>query len=133
MSARDVLSVMIRTDRGSMTVWSPQEAQGAIDAYRAEVLQRESAEIVAHCPEHADGDTCWPECHCPVAEDMLRRTEGEQQPVAPTPLRWGQGDAELGDDDSVTLWLSGPAGEPYVLELDADRARALWKVADWSA
>lgn len=30
-----------------------------------------------------------------------------------------------GDDDSVTVLLSGPNGEPYWLELDADRAAAL--------
>jgi hypothetical protein len=30
-----------------------------------------------------------------------------------------------GDDDSVTVLLSGPNGEPYWLELDAERAAAL--------
>lgn len=43
----------------------------------------------------------------------------------PTPLRWGLDDTEYGDDDSVTVLLFGPRGEPYVLELDADRAAAL--------
>ncbi|MFE9391626.1 hypothetical protein [Streptomyces sp. NPDC006784] len=43
----------------------------------------------------------------------------------PTPLRWGLDDTEYGDDDSTTLLLSGPRGEPYVLELDPDRAAAL--------
>lgn len=95
MSARDVLAVMIRTHGGSMTVWSRQEAQGAIDAYRAEVL-REAADASA-----------------------------EQEPGTPAPLRWGLDDAELGDDDSVTLWLSGPDREPYVLELEPERATAL--------
>ncbi|WP_326779681.1 hypothetical protein OG481_01970 [Streptomyces longwoodensis] len=43
----------------------------------------------------------------------------------PTPLRWGLDDVMWGDDDSVTVLLSGPNGEPYWLELDADRAAAL--------
>lgn len=38
-SARDDLEAMIRTDAGSMTVWSPAEALAALDAYRAEVEQ----------------------------------------------------------------------------------------------
>lgn len=49
----------------------------------------------------------------------------ESDTAEPEPLRWGLDDLEQGDDDSVTLWLSGLAGEPYVLELDADRAAAL--------
>ncbi|MFM9373326.1 hypothetical protein [Streptomyces sp. Da 82-17] len=40
MSARDRLTAMVRTDRGSMTVWSPGEVQDALDAYRTEVLQK---------------------------------------------------------------------------------------------
>lgn len=43
----------------------------------------------------------------------------------PTPLRWGLGDVEHGDDDSVTVYLSGPDREPYWLELDPDRRDAL--------
>ena len=38
MNARKRLSVMVRTDRGSMTVWSPAEVTDALDAHRAEVL-----------------------------------------------------------------------------------------------
>ena len=36
---------MIRTNRGSVTVWSPQEAQRAVEDHRAEVL-REAAGLV---------------------------------------------------------------------------------------
>ncbi|GHH30060.1 hypothetical protein [Streptomyces rubradiris] len=43
----------------------------------------------------------------------------------PTLLRWGLDDVMWGDDDSVTVLLSGPAGEPYWLELDPERATAL--------
>lgn len=43
----------------------------------------------------------------------------------PTPLRWGLNDVMWGDDDTVTVLLSGPNGEPYWLELDPDRATAL--------
>ncbi|GGU84425.1 hypothetical protein GCM10010275_19350 [Streptomyces litmocidini] len=43
----------------------------------------------------------------------------------PVQLRWGLGDVLHGDDDTVTVCLSGPDREPYWLGLDADRAAAL--------
>ncbi|MGS2588055.1 hypothetical protein [Streptomyces hebeiensis] len=43
----------------------------------------------------------------------------------PTLLRWGLNDVLWGDDDSVTVMMSGPAGEPYWLELDPERAAVL--------
>ncbi|GGW15817.1 hypothetical protein GCM10018980_51410 [Streptomyces capoamus] len=43
----------------------------------------------------------------------------------PTQLRWGLDDVMWGDDDTITVLLSGPAGEPYWLELDPERAAAL--------
>ncbi|MFP3986931.1 hypothetical protein U9R90_05390 [Streptomyces sp. E11-3] len=43
----------------------------------------------------------------------------------PTPLRWGLNDVMWGDDDTITVMLSGPAGEPYWLELDPERAAVL--------
>jgi hypothetical protein len=43
----------------------------------------------------------------------------------PTQLRWGLNDVMWGDDESVIVLLSGPDGEPYWLELDAERAAAL--------
>ncbi|MFM9373231.1 hypothetical protein [Streptomyces sp. Da 82-17] len=45
--------------------------------------------------------------------------------VEPTQLRWGLDDVMWGDDDSTTVMLSGPDGEPYWLELEADRTAAL--------
>ncbi|MDX3298612.1 hypothetical protein PV569_33665 [Streptomyces scabiei] len=53
----------------------------------------------------------------------------EPHPIAdatdPTHLRWGLNDVLWGDDDSVTVLLSGPNGEPYWLELDQERAAVL--------
>ncbi|MFD6470525.1 hypothetical protein [Streptomyces goshikiensis] len=43
----------------------------------------------------------------------------------PTQLRWGLDDVLWGDDDTVTVLLSGPQGEPYWLELGEERAAAL--------
>lgn len=43
----------------------------------------------------------------------------------PTPLRWGLDDVLHGDDDTTTVLLSGPGGEPYWLELEPERAAAL--------
>lgn len=45
MNARERLNIMVRTDRGSMTVWSPDEVRAALDAYRTEVLA-EAADYV---------------------------------------------------------------------------------------
>ncbi|WP_225811285.1 hypothetical protein [Streptomyces spinosus] len=39
MNARKRLTLMIRRDRGSMTVWSQPEVTDALDAYRTEVLR----------------------------------------------------------------------------------------------
>lgn len=104
---------------------------------RAEVLRREAGEIVAHCPEHGHRDTYWLDCRCLMAEDILDRVDdpepGAAGPDTPTPLRWGLGDVELGDDDSVALLLSGPDREPYVLELEPERAAALREVLARSA
>lgn len=100
---------------------------------RAEVLRREAGEIVAHCPEHGHRDTYWLDCRCLMAEDILDRVDDPEPgagPDTPTPLRWGLDDAELGDDNSVTLFLSGPDREPYVLELEPERAAALRSVLD---
>ncbi|MFF2852625.1 hypothetical protein ACFVT5_40990 [Streptomyces sp. NPDC058001] len=43
----------------------------------------------------------------------------------PTLLRWGLNDVQWGDDDTVTVVLSGPQREPYWLELDPERAAVL--------
>lgn len=43
----------------------------------------------------------------------------------PTPLRWGLNDVLWGDDDTVTVLMSGPDREPYWLELEPERAAVL--------
>lgn len=43
----------------------------------------------------------------------------------PTMLRWGLNDVLWGDDDTITVLLSGPNGAPYWLELDPERAAIL--------
>ncbi|MFD4475946.1 hypothetical protein ACFWPU_07505 [Streptomyces sp. NPDC058471] len=53
-------------------------------------------------------------------------TEAEPGPeTEPTPLRWGLDDVMYGSDDTTTVLLSGPVGEPYWLELGPDRTAAL--------
>ncbi|MFC7794596.1 hypothetical protein [Streptomyces cinereoruber] len=51
ITARERLEIMIHTDRHSITVWSSPEVQGALDAYRAAVLN-EAADAI----EQAAGD-----------------------------------------------------------------------------
>jgi hypothetical protein len=57
--------------------------------------------------------------------DEIANMVGPDTEMQPIQLRWGLDDVQWGDDDSVTVMLSGPDGEPYWLELDADRAAAL--------
>ena len=47
MNARKRLTLMVRTDRGSMTVWSQTELTEALDAYRTEVLRKAADRIRA--------------------------------------------------------------------------------------
>ncbi|MEE1812662.1 hypothetical protein [Streptomyces sp. BE133] len=54
MNARENLQAMVRTDRGNMTVWSPNEVSNAIDAYRAEVLDELTPELVSLRAEVAE-------------------------------------------------------------------------------
>ena len=63
--------------------------------------------------QQCDGSQCAPAEAAQVAEQ------------APMRLRWGLDDVEYADDGSIVVLLSGPAGEPYVLELDRERAAAL--------
>lgn len=63
-----------------------------------------------------------------AARELL--SEAQQPPAGadeqePTQLRWGLDDVMWGDDDTTTIMLSGPAGEPYWLELDPERTAAL--------
>jgi hypothetical protein len=47
VNARKLLTLMVRTDRGSMTVWSPSEVSDALDAFHAEVTAERDAMTVA--------------------------------------------------------------------------------------
>lgn len=66
-----------------------------------------------------------------TAEVQRLRAEAEQRAEDlasadnPTQLRWGLNDVLWGDDDTVTVLLSGPDREPYWLELDPERAAVL--------
>jgi hypothetical protein len=47
VNARERLTSMVRTDRGSTTVWSPAEVSDALDNYRTEVLRKAIGRIRA--------------------------------------------------------------------------------------
>jgi|GEM_PF-4546621 len=77
MTAQDRLRVMIRTERGHMTVWSAAEVQAAIDAYRAEVEAaqlRKTADLLIYINPDRSADFSegvdW-------AADELRRVASE--------------------------------------------------------
>jgi hypothetical protein len=46
MNARELLTLMVRTDRGDMNVYSEIEVRAALDAHRAEVLREAATEKV---------------------------------------------------------------------------------------
>lgn len=63
-----------------------------------------------------------------AARQATGQADTEPDPTTaddPTPLRWGHGDIIHGDDNTVTVCLSGPDRKPYWLELDPERAQAL--------
>ncbi|MEU0397972.1 hypothetical protein ABZ208_35505 [Streptomyces sp. NPDC006208] len=109
MSTSERLKAMVRTDRGSVTVWSPDEVRDALDAHRAEAR----AEIL--------GDELNPSSLALDAEayrylvDAIERTMTD-------PNRWD------GDDDAGTILAR------YVEWLAAERAKVraevLLEVAD---
>lgn len=103
---------------------------------RSETM-REAADIVLKTIAPADWDAdsiaCW-NTALNIAEHELRQRvapPSAASPTAiadadnPTPLRWGLDDVLWGDDDSVTILMSGPDREPYWLELDPERAAGL--------
>lgn len=51
MNARERLQTMVRTDRGSMTVWPESEVASALDAYRDEVLAEVTTWLVKKARE----------------------------------------------------------------------------------
>jgi len=57
--------------------------------------------------------------------ELEQHTEDLAAADNPTQLRWGLNDVQWGDDDTVTVLLSGPDREPYWLELDPERAAVL--------
>jgi hypothetical protein len=57
--------------------------------------------------------------------DEIANMAGPTFEAQPVPLRWGLDDVMWGDDDTTTVMLSGPDGEPYWLELDPERTAAL--------
>jgi hypothetical protein len=97
--ARDRLFALIASIPDSGTANWCDHARVHLDDYRAEVLAERAVSSPAPAARAAAQD--------------------------PTPLRWGLNDVLWGDDDTVTVLLSGPAGEPYWLELDPERAGVL--------
>ena len=98
---------------------------------RAAVLNEAADHLARQADElWAPGTRAHTVMQADVAE--LRRMAAEAQPTPdlaaadnPTQLRWGLNDVLWGDDDTVTVLLSGPGGEPYWLELDPERAAVL--------
>ncbi|WP_326700231.1 hypothetical protein OG909_24860 [Streptomyces sp. NBC_01754] len=79
------------------------------------------------CPADHPG-TVLDEYALAVARQLLGTTEGEGAPAGerePIQLRWGLDDVMYGDDDTTTVMLSGPSGEPYWVELGPERTAAL--------
>jgi hypothetical protein len=48
MNARERVKIMVRTDRGNMTVWGQTEVRDALDAFAAEARAEALNEAAAH-------------------------------------------------------------------------------------
>lgn len=68
IGAREYLELMVRTDQGSMTVWSADEVRQALDAYRADVLVEAEVEIRLATERNA--------AEYPDMESMVIRRQG---------------------------------------------------------
>lgn len=98
-----------------------EEAKDTLSASINDHLPADSDEMAASLRRDGFGDD--------EIADMLGGTTTAGPDIAaadnPTPLRWGLNDVMWGDDDTTTVLLSGPDGEPYWLELDPERAAVL--------
>lgn len=101
---------------------SPKGVAYSSVLWQADWATDADGEFTAHAPQ--DVAALLAEVHRLRAE-LERRTEDLASADNPTPLRWGLNDVLYGDDDTTTVLLSGPAGEPYWLELDPERAAVL--------
>ncbi|NGO69162.1 hypothetical protein [Streptomyces boncukensis] len=111
-------------DLGAASVADHRPGDGEQDQLAAELAARPTrAEVLREAADVIDADSSISAAvHATAALRRLALADEAQADAGPTPLRWGLDDIEYGDDDSVTVLLSGPAGEPYVLELSSDRA-----------
>jgi hypothetical protein len=118
---------------GLDTAWQEEADRLAgtdVPALVAEIRRLRAASEPAGAPVTAEQPAGVPESHPDrhsASQAPLRAPDGADIAAAdnPTPLRWGLGDVLWGDDDTVTVLLSGPGGEPYWLELDQERAAVL--------
>jgi hypothetical protein len=102
---------------------TPEQRQAALDRFAA-VAQRIGTKGAPHVSTAAAEGITWrtaPTQALREAAPLIVDADGSE----PVPLRWGLNDVQWGDDDSVIVMLSGPDGEPYWLELEADRAAVL--------
>lgn len=119
-----------RTASGQQPECAPWIADGRHGPTPEELRQRIARAIHRYDNHHAlSGNDMPSEHHYGEADAVLAVLDAEQpDPTTaddPTPLRWGHDDVLHGDDDTVTVCLSGPNREPYWLELDPERAAAL--------
>ena len=94
-----------------------EEAKDTLTASINDHLPADTDEMAASLRRDGFGDD--------EIADMLGPDVTDGEAPEPTLLRWGLDDVMYGDDDTTTVMLSGPAGEPYWLELDQERAAAL--------
>jgi hypothetical protein len=135
MSPRKRLTLMVRTNRGSMTVWSPPEVHEALDDYRADVLReaqdatvtwlhKKAGERRAEGPQYAKQADLIDVLASKAARGAIR-VFLEATTAEPVELVWRPQDIELGDDDSAHLMLTTDTGAPAILRLSPEQRRAL--------
>ncbi|MFE7194056.1 hypothetical protein [Kitasatospora sp. NPDC057541] len=112
MNARERLEAMVRTDRGNMTVWSPQELREALDAYADEVRAdadgdtKRLAGLAAHGLRRALA--AGGEAELPPAEELTALVAEFDRMRAVVAASWRQAAVQLAAVPHQPTALTGP-------------------------
>ncbi|MFJ2568906.1 hypothetical protein ACIOYT_00600 [Streptomyces halstedii] len=123
------------TVRGAAGVWSEPGEERERDAWVGQQTNQHALAVARQLlgttseAKRNEIRQSYSELAAQAREEQWRREDAaavetveEREPIQ---LRWGLDDVMYGDDDTTTVVLSGPGGEPYWVELDPERTAAL--------
>lgn len=127
MTARERLAIMVRTDRGNMTVWSQSEVRDALDAFAADVRAaalREGAEAVL---QSSHGEPMRDAYHAKMQDvGLLRHLAAGNRKEPPTPAETATEYGIRIPGGRVLLDGNPKDRAEQVERLDRYRGKALW-------